>query len=79
MVLGAASRRDGAGRDRGRPSCATPSAFAIAALAVLPLRLPVQVGDETNFLLVPLYGVIAGGWLRGAWLVVAGPLGRAPD
>ena len=46
-----------------------PAALAIAAFAVLPLRLPVQVGDETNFLLVPLYGVIAGGWVRGAWLV----------
>jgi putative inorganic carbon (HCO3(-)) transporter len=49
-----------------------PAAFAIAAFAVLPLRLPVQVGDETNFLLVPLYGVIAGGWLRGAWLIATG-------
>ena len=46
-----------------------PAAFAIAAFAVLPLRLPVQVGEETNFLLVPLYGVIAGGWLRAAWLL----------
>ena len=41
-----------------------PAAFAIAAFAVLPLRVPVRVGDETNFLLVPLYGVIAGGWMR---------------
>ena len=41
-----------------------PAAFAIATFAVLPLRVPVRVGDETNFLLVPLYGVIAGGWLR---------------
>ena len=41
-----------------------PAAFAIAAFAVLPLRVPVRVGEETNFLLVPLYGVIAGGWLR---------------
>ena len=49
-----------------------PAAFAIAAFAVLPLRLPVQVGDETNFLLVPLYGVIAGGWLRGVWLIARG-------
>jgi putative inorganic carbon (hco3(-)) transporter len=46
-----------------------PAVFAIAAFAVLPLRLPVQVGDETNFLLLPLYGVIAGGWVRGVWLV----------
>jgi putative inorganic carbon (hco3(-)) transporter len=49
-----------------------PAAFALAAVAVIGLRLPVQVGDETNFLLVPLYGVIAGGWLRGAWLVARG-------
>jgi putative inorganic carbon (hco3(-)) transporter len=46
-----------------------PAVFAIAAFAVLPLRIPVQVGDETNFLLVPLYGVIAGGWARAAWLI----------
>ncbi|MDQ3573281.1 MAG: O-antigen ligase family protein [Actinomycetota bacterium] len=46
-----------------------PAFVAIAAFAVIALRLPVQVGSETNFLLVPLYGVIAGGWLRGIWLV----------
>lgn len=45
-----------------------PAAFAIAAFAVLPLRLPIQIGGETNFLLIPLYGVIAGGFLRGVWL-----------
>ncbi len=49
-----------------------PGFLAIAAFAVIALRIPVQVGSETNFLLVPLYGVIAGGWLRGAWLVVKG-------
>ena len=49
-----------------------PAVFAIAAFAMLPLRLPVQVGDETNFLLVPLYGVIAGGWLRAVWLLGRG-------
>ena len=48
-----------------------PAAFAIAAFAVLPLRLPIQIGGETNFLLIPLYGVIAGGFLRGAWLCFA--------
>ncbi len=53
-----------------------PAAFAIAAFLVIPLRLPVQVGDETNFLLVPLYGVIAGGWARGAWLVYRGRAGE---
>lgn len=49
-----------------------PAVVAIAAFAVLPLRLPVQVGDETNFLLVPLYGVIAGAWVRGGWLIWRG-------
>lgn len=49
-----------------------PAAFAIAAFAVLPLRVPVRVGDETNFLLVPLYGVIAGGWLRALILLRRG-------
>lgn len=49
-----------------------PAAFAIAAIAVLPLRVPVRVGDETNFLLVPLYGVIAGGWLRAVILMRRG-------
>lgn len=53
-----------------------PAAFAIAAFAVLPLRLPVQIGDETNFLLVPLYGVIAGGFIRGAWLCARGRAGE---
>lgn len=48
-----------------------PAAFAIAAFAVLPLRLPIQIGGETNFLLIPLYGVIAGGFLRGLWLCLA--------
>ena len=49
-----------------------PAAFAIAVFAVMSLRLPIQIGGETNFLLIPLYGVIAGGFLRGAWLCVAG-------
>ncbi len=49
-----------------------PAAFAIAVFAVISLRIPVQVGGETNFLLVPLYGVIAGGWLRAVWLLARG-------
>jgi putative inorganic carbon (hco3(-)) transporter len=48
-------------------------AFPIAAFAVLPLRVPVEIGDETANLLVPLYLVIAAG-------VIASALGgdRAP-
>jgi O-antigen ligase len=36
-----------------------PTAFPIAAFAVLPLRVPIEIGDETANLLVPLYLVIA--------------------
>lgn len=49
-----------------------PAAFAIASFAVLPLRIPIQIGGETNFLLIPLYGVIAGGFMRGLWLCARG-------
>ena len=38
-----------------------PEWFAIAAFAVLPLRVPVEIGGETANLLVPLYLVIASG------------------
>ena len=38
-----------------------PQWFAIAAFAVLPLRVPVEIGGETANLLVPLYLVIASG------------------
>ena len=38
-------------------------ALPIAALAVLPLRVPVEIGGETANLLVPLYLVIAAGVL----------------
>jgi O-antigen ligase len=38
-----------------------PEAFPIAAFAVLPLRVPLDIGGETANLLVPLYLVIAAG------------------
>lgn len=47
-----------------------PALFAIAAFAVLPLRVPVEIGDETANLLVPLYLVIAAGLITRA---LAGP------
>ena len=40
--------------------------FAITAFAVLALRVPVEIGDETANLLVPLYLVIAAGLLTQA-------------
>lgn len=38
-----------------------PTAFAIAAFAALPLRVPLEIGGEQANLLVPLYVVIAAG------------------
>lgn len=36
-----------------------PAAMPAALLAVAPIRIPVQLGDEEAFLLLPLYGVLA--------------------
>ena len=44
-----------------------PTAFPLLALALLPLRVPVEIGGETANLLIPLYVVIAAGAI--AWLL----------
>jgi hypothetical protein len=44
-----------------------PAALAIAVLAALPFRVPIEAGGTTANLLVPLYLVVAGGAL--AWAV----------
>jgi len=38
-----------------------PSAFVLASLLTLPLRVPLDIGGQTSSLLVPLYLVIAAG------------------
>ena len=43
-----------------------PLAFPVAAIAVLPLRVPLDIGGETANLLVPLYLVIAAGLIAAA-------------
>jgi O-antigen ligase len=43
-----------------------PAALAVLALAALPFRVPVAIGDSTANLLVPLYAVIAAGVLAYA-------------
>jgi hypothetical protein len=43
-----------------------PAALPIVAFAVLPLRVPIDVGGETANLLVPLYLVIAAGVISAA-------------
>jgi putative inorganic carbon (HCO3(-)) transporter len=44
-----------------------PQALPLAAIAVLPFRIPVAVGGSTANLLVPLYVVIAGGCAAYVW------------
>jgi O-antigen ligase len=47
-----------------------PAAFPLLALALLPLRVPVEIGGETANLLLPLYVVIAAGAI--AWVLEPG-------
>jgi O-antigen ligase len=57
-----------------------PAALGLLAVAALPFRVPVAIGDETASLLVPLYAVIAAGCLAQAvvWLGRGG-MERADD
>src|SRR5919202_4331398 len=55
-----------------------PAVLGLLALAVIPFRVPLPLGNETASLLVPLYGVIAAGvaahaarWLRAGTLSAA--------
>jgi putative inorganic carbon (HCO3(-)) transporter len=54
-----------------------PQAFAITALAVLPLRVPIEIGGETANLLVPLYLVIAAAFIAHA--TAPHPPARGPE
>lgn len=44
-----------------------PQAFPILIFALLPLRVPVEIGGETANLLIPLYIVIAAGTAATIW------------
>jgi O-antigen ligase len=44
-----------------------PWALAFLALAAVPARVPVTVGDESATLLIPLYAVVAGAAVALAW------------
>jgi O-antigen ligase len=49
-----------------------PWLLPMAALACAPARVPVHVGGEEASLLLPLYGVVAGGTLAFAWQLLRG-------
>jgi O-antigen ligase len=49
-----------------------PWALAFATLACIPIRIPVDVGNEEANLLLPLYGVVASYALALGWQLVRG-------
>ena len=49
-----------------------PIALALLAVAALPFRVPVSIGDSAANLLLPLYAVIAAGTLAYAWRALRG-------
>jgi putative inorganic carbon (HCO3(-)) transporter len=55
-----------------------PTAFPILALALLPLRVPVEIGGETANLLIPLYLVIASATVAWLWNDQSPPSTPAP-
>jgi O-antigen ligase len=50
-----------------------PGTLALAAVAVLPFRVPVVVGGSNANLLLPLYGVIGAGCLAHSWRMLRQP------
>ena len=54
------------------PLARYPAAVPVALLAVAPFRVPVQVGDEEAFLLLPLYLVIAASVFALAYRILRG-------
>ncbi len=54
------------------PLARFPEATPVALLAVAPFRIPVGLGDEEAFLLLPLYLVLAGSVLAFAYSILRG-------
>ncbi len=54
------------------PLARYPAVVPVALLAVAPFRVPIQVGDEEAFLLLPLYLVIASSVLALAYRILLG-------
>jgi hypothetical protein len=54
------------------PLARYPAVVPVALLAVAPFRVPVQVGDQEAFLLLPLYLVIAAAGLALAYRILRG-------
>jgi hypothetical protein len=53
-------------------------AFPVAAFGAIALRVPIQLGEETSNLLVPLYVVIAAGFAASVWSARSDPTAEPP-
>lgn len=60
------------------PLARYPAVVPVALLAVAPFRLPVQLGDEEAFLLLPLYLAIAAAALALAYRILRGERPEPP-
>jgi hypothetical protein len=60
------------------PLARRPAIVPVALLAVAPFRIPVELGDEEAFLLLPLYLVLAAAVLALAYRLVRGETHAAP-
>jgi O-antigen ligase len=56
-----------------------PYLLPILTLAGIPLRIPVEIGDEEANLLLPLYGVVGAYAIALAWQLVVGRDGRSRE
>ena len=53
-----------------------PTLTPIALLAAAPFRIPVDLGSQHAFLLLPLYGVLAAAVLAFCWQAVTSAVNR---
>jgi O-Antigen ligase len=60
------------------PLARSPAAVPVVLLAAAPFRVPVQLGEEEAFLLLPLYLVIAAAALALAYRILRGERPAAP-
>jgi O-antigen ligase len=56
-----------------------PTVLALAAIAALPFRVPVTIGDSSANLLLPLYAVIAAGTLSYVWRALRSSEDEEPE
>ena len=78
LLIGGAARRSRRRRRRRLLLLRVPWVLAFATLACIPIRIPIDIGEEDANLLLPLYAVIGSLALALAWQLLRGD-GRARE